>query len=152
MNRHWLSLIVVMCAVAVIFLHDWSFAERQMKSNAGPSEQKSSGAPVQAMKGTSSPGTITIQTDRNSLNNGGVIRVTGTAPVGRPVYLEVWADRTVRASRFDADMDKETGKRPYILYLTSHMPAYYKIFVPKDQKEALDAVKRRGASGASQRH
>ena len=38
----------------------------------------------------------------------------------------------VRANRFDADPDKDTGKRPYIFYMTTEMPAYYKIFVPND--------------------
>jgi hypothetical protein len=55
------------------------------------------------------------------------------------VYLEVWADgHDVRASRFDAEPDKETGKRPYIFYMTSEMPAYYKIIVPKDMQAKID--------------
>jgi hypothetical protein len=88
---------------------------------------------------------VTIQIDKNSLNNGGTIVVTGKAPAGKPVYLEVWAEKTVRASRFDADMDKETGKRPYILYMTQEMPAYYKIFAPKQQKENFDKIKKEGS-------
>ncbi|MDA8079429.1 MAG: sulfite exporter TauE/SafE family protein [Nitrospiraceae bacterium] len=86
----------------------------------------------------------TIQIDKTSIDNGGSIIVTGTAPVGKPVYIEVWADNQVRASRFDAEVDKDTGKRPYVLYLTNEMPAYYKIFVPKDQKENLDKIKKEG--------
>jgi hypothetical protein len=88
---------------------------------------------------------VTIQIDKNSLNNGGTIVVTGKAPAGKPVYLEVWAEKTVRASRFDADMDKETNKRPYILYMTQEMPAYYKIFAPKQQKENFDKIKKEGS-------
>jgi len=56
----------------------------------------------------------------------------------------VFAERTVRASRFDADVDKETKKRPYIFYMTHEMPAYYKIFAPKDRKEAIDKEKKEG--------
>ena len=90
------------------------------------------------------PETVTLQIDKNTLNNGGTIMVTGTAPKGKPVYPEVWAEKTVRASRFDAEADKETGKRPYILYMTHEMPAYYKIFVPKEQKENIDKIKKEG--------
>jgi hypothetical protein len=86
----------------------------------------------------------TIKIDKTTLDNGGKITVTGTAPAGRPVYIEVWAENKVRASRFDAEVDKETGKRPYVLYLTNEMPAYYKIFVPKDMKEPLEKIKKEG--------
>jgi len=89
-----------------------------------------------------SPPTIII--DKTALNNGGTITVTGIAPAGKPVYLEVWSEKKVRASRFDADIDKDTGKRPYILYMTYDMPAFYKIFVPKDQKDSLDKIKKEG--------
>jgi hypothetical protein len=92
----------------------------------------------------SEPEQVTLQIDKNALTNGGAIMVTGTAPKGKPVYLEVWAEKTVRASRFDADADKETGKRPYILYMTHEMPAYYKIFVPKEQKETIAKIKKEG--------
>src|SRR5208283_577054 len=94
----------------------------------------------------SEPGSgITLQADKTSLNNGGNITITGTAPAGKPVYIEVWSEKQVRASRFDSDVDKKTGKRPYILYMTSEMPAYYKLFVPKDQKDNLDKIKKEGS-------
>jgi hypothetical protein len=79
------------------------------------------------------------------LDNGGAIIVTGKAPRGKTVYLEVCSEKKVRASRFDADVDKETGKRPHILYMTYEMPAYYKIFLPKDQKDALQTIKKEGS-------
>lgn len=87
---------------------------------------------------------ITAEIDKTSLNNGGTITVTGKAPKGRPVYIEVWSEKKVRASRFDADKDKETGKRPYILYMTHDMPAYYKIFAPKERQAALEKIKKEG--------
>lgn len=87
----------------------------------------------------------TIAIDKTELHNGGIIKVTGQAPAGKPVYLEVWAaDHMVRANRFDSDVDKETGKRPYVFYITSDMPAYYKIFAPKDQQASIDAAKSEG--------
>ncbi len=86
----------------------------------------------------------TIRLDKTTLSNGGQITVTGSAPPGKPVFLEVWSEDGVRASRFDSDVDKETGKRPYILYMTWDMPAFYNILIPKDRKEALDKVKAEG--------
>lgn len=81
----------------------------------------------------------TITIDKTELNNGGTVKVSGQAPAGKPVYLEVYsAEHTVRANRFDADPDKDTGKRPYIFYITEDMPAYYKIIVPKDMQAKLD--------------
>jgi len=89
------------------------------------------------------PPTITI--DQTELNNGGIIKVTGKAPAGQPVFLEVWAEgRSVRASRFDKDVDKETGKRPYIFYITKEMPAYYKIFVPTELQSKIDEEQKQG--------
>ena len=82
------------------------------------------------------------------MDNGGTITVTGTAPAGKPVYIEVWAEKKVRASRFDADVDKETGKRPYVLYMMYEMPAHYKIYIPKDKKEDLEKIKKEGKKWA----
>jgi len=88
----------------------------------------------------------TIQVDKTTIDNGGTIKVTGKAPAGKPVYIEVWAEgHEVRASRFDSDVDKETKKRPYIFYLTSKMPAFYKILVPKDLQPKLDEAKKEGS-------
>ncbi len=87
----------------------------------------------------------TINIDKTEIDNGGVITVTGTAPAGLPVYLEVWAsEKTVRTNRFDKKKDPKTGKIPYIFYLTYDMPAYYKIFVPSDMKGAIDEIKAKG--------
>jgi hypothetical protein len=76
------------------------------------------------------------------LNNGGEITLSGEAPAGKPVFIELWADQKVKVSRFDSDVDKETGKRPHILYLTRDMPAYYRMFVPKDRKDLLETIQK----------
>ncbi|WP_324292499.1 sulfite exporter TauE/SafE family protein [uncultured Desulfobulbus sp.] len=87
----------------------------------------------------------TITLDKAEINNGGTIKVSGQAPAGKPVFLEVWADEhDVRANRFDSEVDKETGKRPYIFYITDEMPAYYKTFVPKELQPKIDAAKKDG--------
>ncbi len=92
----------------------------------------------------SSAPVVTLQVDKSTLNNGGTIVATGRAPKGKQVYLEISSEKQVRASRFDADADKETGARPYILYMTHAMPAYYKIIVPASQAETLDKIKKEG--------
>jgi len=87
---------------------------------------------------------LTIKIDKTTLDNGGNVVVTGTAPPGKPIYVEVWSEKKVRASRFDSEQDKETGKIPYILYMTYDMPAHYKILAPKDQQENLEKLKKEG--------
>lgn len=87
----------------------------------------------------------TINIDKTTLENGGTIKVSGQAPAGMPVYLEVWAEEhTVKSNLFDSKKDKETGKIPYIFYITEAMPAYYKIFVPKEMQPKIDAAKKEG--------
>lgn len=89
----------------------------------------------------------TINIDKTTLENGGTIKVSGQAPAGMPVYLEVWAEEhTVKSNLFDSKKDKETGKIPYIFYITEAMPAYYKIFVPKEMQPKIDAAKAEGKS------
>jgi len=106
-------------------------------------EPAATAAAGQAVAGAMTAPTITI--DKTELNNGGAIKVSGQAPAGKPVFLEVWAaDHSVRANRFDSEKDKKTGIRPYIFYITSEMPAYYKTFVPKELQPKIDAAKKEG--------
>ncbi|MDH4163913.1 MAG: sulfite exporter TauE/SafE family protein [Nitrospirota bacterium] len=143
MKRSWLSLAVAMTAAFVILWQNGAFAEKPAQHAPAPKAGVQS--PAQGAGKSQPPAAApTVQIDKTALDNGGTIVVTGTAPVGKPVYLEVWAEKTVRASRFDADVDKDTGKRPYILYMTHDMPAYYKMFVPKEHKETLVKIKQEG--------
>lgn len=138
MKRIWVSLVIALSAAVFMMWQGGAFAEKAKEPvpAAAGGEQK-----TETMGSAMMP---TISIDKTSLDNGGSITVTGTAPAGRPVYLEVWSEDKVRVSRFDADVDKTTGKRPYILYMTQEMPAYYKIFMPKDKKETLDGIKKEG--------
>lgn len=125
-------------------------AEKQIPTTPPPTEAAAAPATAPETKGaalqeTARPETITLQIDKTSLNNGGEITVTGKAPAGKPIYIEVWsADKKVKANFFDSKPDKETGKIPYILYITEEMPAYYKMFVPKDKKDVIEEVKKEG--------
>ena len=137
MKRTWGRVVCALWLATGFFLASGARAEE-----ATPVPGATSVPEVRAA--VSVPQPPTIQIDKTSLDNGGTIVVTGKAPAGKPVFIEVWAEKKVRASRFDADPDKETGKRPYILYMTGDMPAYYKMFVPQDQKEKLAKAKAAG--------
>jgi hypothetical protein len=117
--------------------------------SAGESPEVSSLPP--AREATSAPGAaarpaVTIELDRASLDDGGTIVARGTAPVGKAVFLEVWSEERVRASRFDAEVDAATHTRPYVLYMTGGMPAFYRLLVPNDRRDRLDGIERQGAS------
>lgn len=101
--------------------------------------------PAGSLPSAPPPPALTLQVDKTSVENGGTVTLTGTAPAGRPVYLEVWSEEKVRAGRFDAQEEKATGKRPYILYLTEDVPAYYRLIVPRDKAEALEKIEREGS-------
>lgn len=122
LRRLWYSIV---CFMLLFFVSDISLAEKHTSGEKAPQE-------------------INIFLDKTELQNGGSIIVTGRASKGRPVYLEVWSEQKVRASRFDTDKDKDTGRRLYILYMTHDMPAYYKILVPAGLKEKLDNIKKEG--------
>jgi uncharacterized protein len=134
----WLGLAMVM------FLGgQMARADEAVKTAAAPAVEAAAAPAVEAAAVPVAVAAPTISIDTTTLKNGGTIKVTGKAPAGKPVYLEVWSvDHKVRANRFDGDIDKETGKRPYIFYITKDMPAYYKIFVPKDLQPKIDEAKK----------
>jgi len=110
-------------------------------------------------------GGVTINLDKTSLDNGGQIKITGKAPAGKDVFIEVVSvDKKARASRFDTDvikgtdkdgkqsisdkyyvekMGKKEGDIPHVFYLTEEMPAFYQILAPKDKKEVFAAEQKK---------
>lgn len=90
------------------------------------------------------PSSIEIKVDKTQLSGGGKITITGKAPAGKDVYIEVWSEKTVRAARLDTDPDPKTGKRPYIFYMTDEMPAFYRLIVPEKYKSVLENAKKEG--------
>lgn len=87
----------------------------------------------------------TINLDTTSLDNGGDFVISGQAPAGSQVYIELYsAEKTVRANRFDGKKDPKTGKVPYKFYLTNDMPAFYKIVAPVEMGGALDKARAAG--------
>lgn len=145
MKQFWGSMVIALSATLFMLYQSGAFAEKQEATKPQPAVAAEA-AKHEEKKTEPSADSITAQIDKTSLSNGGTITVTGTAPPGKPVFVEIWADKKVRASRFDSDPDKETGKRPYIFYLSEDMPAYYKLFVPAESKEALENIKKEGKS------
>ncbi|HEX8986947.1 MAG TPA: sulfite exporter TauE/SafE family protein [Rhodocyclaceae bacterium] len=86
----------------------------------------------------------TVQTDRATLDNGGIIKVSGTAAPGKPVFLEVWSVKTGRTSYFDTKPDEKTGQIPYRLYKTDAVNVMYRVYLPKDRQPVLDKFKAQG--------
>jgi hypothetical protein len=101
--------------------------------------------PAAAPAAVASSAGVTINVDKPSLDDGGELTVSGKAPAGAQVYVEVFSsDKKVRANRFDGNKDPKTGKIPNKFYITTDMPAYYKIFVPKAMAGELDKAKAEG--------
>ncbi len=145
MKQFWGSMAIALSATVFMLYQGGAFAEKQEATKSQPAVAVAAeAAKPDEKKAEPSTDSITAQIDKTSLSNGGTITVTGTAPPGKPVFVEIWADKTVRASRFDSDPDKETGIRPYIFYMSYDMPAYYKLFVPAESKGVLESIKKEG--------
>lgn len=86
-----------------------------------------------------------INVDKTLMTNGGVLKVSGEAEAGKPVFIEVRTDRKVRTSFFDSKPDEKTGVRPYKLFMTHEMPAIYRIYMPKDKADQAKALKAEGS-------
>ena len=92
-----------------------------MRSRDGERRPGLGGAAAQAAPVAAPPAGPTFTVDKTSLNNGGVITVTGQAAPGKPVYIEVFNENPVTGSFFDSRKNKETGKIPYKLYLADEI-------------------------------
>ena len=84
---------------------------------------------------------ITLLLDKTGYSEEDTVRITGTAPPGKPVFIEVASEKTVEVRRLDSKKDKETGKVPWIFYTSEDIPAYYITLTPKDTKEKIEALK-----------
>lgn len=84
---------------------------------------------------------VTVSIDKEQYKGGEVIKIKGTAPPGRPVYIEIASEKKVQVSRLDSKRDPDTGKIPYIFYLSKDIPALYMILMPKELEEAYNIEK-----------
>ena len=84
---------------------------------------------------------VTLQIDKTEVGQEDTVKITGTAPMGKPVFIEVASEKTVEVRRLDSKKDKETGKIPWIFYTSDDIPAYYITLTPKDTKDKIEALK-----------
>ncbi|MCS7149438.1 MAG: TSUP family transporter [Caldimicrobium sp.] len=84
---------------------------------------------------------LTVSLDKQVYKGGEVIKIKGKAPPGRPVYIEIASEKKVQVARLDARRDPDTGKIPYIFYLSKDIPALYMILMPKEVEEAYKIEK-----------
>ncbi len=84
---------------------------------------------------------LTIQINKTEYTEEDTVKITGTAPPGKPVFIEVASEKKVEVRRLDSKKDKETGKIPWIFYTSEDIPAYYIILTPKDTKNKIEALK-----------
>ena len=142
-KKVWILFGVALGAALFMLFQDSLCAVRSEETPVVLSQSDSAQAAPGQKTPEASPA-VQIRLDKTSLNNHGTIDLSGTAPAGKPVYIEVWTDEKVRASRFDSEPEEVTGKRPYILYMTEQMPACYKILIPSDKQSVLAGLKTHG--------
>ncbi len=87
------------------------------------------------------PTSLTVQSDKTEYRADDTVKITGRAPAGKPVFIEIASDRTVEVRRLDSKKDKETGKIPWIFYTSEDIPAFYVTLLPKDAREKIEALK-----------
>lgn len=84
---------------------------------------------------------VMLSLDKPEYKGGEIIKIKGKAPAGRPVYIEIASEKTVQVARLDSKRDPDTGKIPYIFYLSKDIPALYMILMPKEVEEAFKIEK-----------
>jgi len=118
-----------LCATAVLF---FIFCTPLITAAEPPAKSASKHA---------DPLPLTVRIDKQEYRAEDTVRISGTAAVGEPVFIEVASEKTVVVRRLDSKPDKETGKIPWIFYTSDDIPAFYTTLIPKDRKDKLDAFK-----------
>jgi hypothetical protein len=89
-------------------------------------------------------GAVSVSIDKTEYKGGETIHITGKVPPGMPVYIEIASEKTVQVSRLDTRRDPDTGKIPYIFYISRDIPALYMMMMPKEVEAAYDIEKAKG--------
>lgn len=84
---------------------------------------------------------VVLSLDKAEYRGGEIIKIRGSAPPGKPVYIEIASEKKVQVARLDSKRDPDTGKIPYIFYLSKDIPALYMILMPKEVEEAYKIEK-----------
>ena len=136
------TLIVLGITLAVALTSFFTATAQDTGTRGQPAE------PARIAEGQTGSSQVALKLDKTQIQNGGTITVTGTAPPGKPVYLEISSEKKVRANLFDNKRDKATGQIPYVLYMTDEMPGFYRIIVPQALQGKIDDLKKEGKKWA----
>ena len=98
-------------------------------------------APKSDGKSAAGSARIAVRIDKTEYGQEATVKITGKAPKGKPVFIEVASEKTVAVRRLDSKRDKETGKIPYIFYTSEDVPAYYVTLIPKGMSDKVEALK-----------
>lgn len=82
-------------AVLLSFSIAYSQNPAETKQPAKPAESK----PGEAMQESKPAEGITVQVDKTQLSGGGKITITGKAPAGKDVYIEVWSEKNSKSCK-----------------------------------------------------
>lgn len=129
-KRAVVALLMLALVAASYFVTPSGQAQTQAQSEPAPA----------AVQPDQSASAISLTVDKAKLENGGQVVLTGKTEPGKPVFVEVYNDKKVRGVFFDNKPGPD-GVRPYKLYLTYDIPAYYQICVPTDKKDLFDKFK-----------
>jgi uncharacterized protein len=138
-TRRTLIAVIMLCLVAASYYAPFG----QAQDEKAP-DQAAAQAPAALTLAPAQAG-VSLAVSATSLENGGTVTVTGRTQPGKPVYLEVWSANMVRSQFFDNRPDAK-GVRPYKLYLTHQLPAFYHIYTPADKKAVYDTFKAQGGA------
>ncbi|MDA8324794.1 MAG: hypothetical protein M0033_01110 [Nitrospiraceae bacterium] len=87
---------------------------------------------------------ITVSLDKEVYTGSQTVTIKGTAPKGKPVYIEIASENKVKVSRLDTKTDPKTGKKPYIFYTTRDIPAAYTMLLPTSDATGFQAQQKLG--------
>ncbi len=107
----------------------------------GQSKPKSATGKPAAGTARTSPGKITVQLDKTECKADELLKITGRAPKGEPVFIEVASEKNVEVRRLDSKKDKDTGKVPWIYYTSDDVPAYYLMLIPETMNDKIETLK-----------
>jgi hypothetical protein len=83
---------------------------------------------------------ITVQLDKTECRADELLKITGRAPKGKPVFIEVASEKNVEVRRLDSKKDKDTGKVPWIFYTSDDVPAYYLTLIPETMEDKIEGL------------
>jgi Sulfite exporter TauE/SafE len=121
MKRKIATLFGVASGAALFMLFQGDLFAAQLEGPPAAASQSDSAQTALKQKAAEAVPPVRIRLDKTSIDNDGTINLSGTAPPGKPVYVEVWAEQKVRASRFDTKPDVVVGSSLLAIFFDTVM-------------------------------